>query len=44
MNYGILEISEDKVEIFLKDINGNILENFRYIKNLNRIFRFRYFP
>ena len=33
MNYGILEISEDKVEIFLKDINGNIRErNFRYIK------------
>ena len=27
MNYGILEISEDKVEIFLKDINGNILES-----------------
>ena len=27
MNYGMLEISEDKVEIFLKDINGNILES-----------------
>ena len=27
MNYGILEISEDKVGIFLKDINGNILES-----------------